>query len=263
MGDSTTNNKNNSNFDFSGELSTLVTKNKLPKRLAEKIENKLKTKNVSITKDQFYNLIDKITKIIKEYKKDKDFSKNSLDSKIEENSDIQKLMETIENLQERLDKIENKTITNEELNVPGYKKPKISTTDDIKVEYDGEWDWKPLKNVPNDPESIILLMKWLQYLIDKCGQNNLSNILDYYVDIGWITQDVKIELIDYSHGITQEKTHEKTSNKNITDLPSKDHIQSFIFIQKLKGIHFDKHFIDRIEGDISRITKNLKTYDLK
>ena len=51
--------------------------------------------------------------------------------------------------------------------------------------------------------------------------------------------------------------------KEITDLPSRDHIQSYIFIQKLKGNQLDKHFIDRIENDISRITKKLRDYQFK
>ena len=102
-------------------------------------------------------------------------------------------------------------------------------------------------------------MKWLQFLIDKCGRDNLTNILDYYVDIGWISQDAKMYLIDYSQGIKGEIT----TDKKITDLPSKEHIQSFIFIQKLKGRQFDKHFIDRIDNEISRITKKIENYPSK
>ena len=120
-----------------------------------------------------------------------------------------------------------------------------------------------LKEVPSDPESVIVLMKWLQYLIDKCGRDNLSNILDYYVDIGWISQDAKISLIDYSQGITEEERTGEVVRKDITDLPSKDHIQSFVYIQKLKGKRFDKHFIDRIDGELARITKNLTNYKFK
>ena len=120
----------------------------------------------------------------------------------------------------------------------------------------------PLTDVPGDPESVVVLMKWLQHLIDKCGRENLSNILDYYVDIGWISEDAKISLIDYSHGITEETKRSETTKK-VNDLPSKDHIQSLIFIQKLKGNDFDKHFIDRIDSELSRITKKLNNYDLK
>jgi len=54
-----------------------------------------------------------------------------------------------------------------------------------------------------------------------------------------------------------------THKKDMTELPSTDHIQSFIFIQKLKGENFDKHLIDRIESDLSRITKKIYDYQFK
>ena len=126
-----------------------------------------------------------------------------------------------------------------------------------------EWNLDPVLEIPSDPESIIILMKWLQYLIDKCGHSNLSAILDYYVDIGWISQDAKITLIDYSQGITQENIRSEEKKRLINDLPSKDHIQSFLFIQKLKGKNFDKHFIERIDNEIIRLTKRVDNYRFK
>jgi archaellum component FlaD/FlaE len=223
MGDSKTEKGNYSNFDIGSELSTLVAKNILPKRIADKLEWKLKEKNINLTKEQFYTLVEKIASFLKDY-------------------DVGKISPT------------------SEVQVPGATTPKLVKTEDIKT---GDWDVDTLNVVPNDPESIIVLMKWLQYLIDKCGRDNLSNILDYYVDIGWISQDVKISLIDYSHGITDEGRTEDTPTRNVSDLPSKDHIRSFIFIQKLKGIELDKHFVDRIDGDITRITKKLDSPNYK
>jgi archaellum component FlaD/FlaE len=120
----------------------------------------------------------------------------------------------------------------------------------------------PLLKIPNDPESIVVLMKWLQYLVDKCGHPNLPEILDYYVNIGWISDDAKIEIIDYSTGITDENKKVEDT-RNISNLPAKDHIQSLIFIQRLKGKRLDKHFLDRIDGEISRVSKKLDNYTLK
>ena len=232
MGDSKTGKGNYSNFDIGKELSTLVAKNVLPKKIADKLEWKLKEKNVNLTREQFYVLIDRISSFLKDYNV-------------------------------------GKISTTSEVQVPGFKTPQYVKTEDVKVsekinvQQTGDWDMESLNVVPNDPESIIVLMKWLQYLIDRCGRDNLSNILDYYVDIGWISQDVKISLIDYSHGITDEGNKGDTTTRNVSDLPSKDHIKSFIFIQKLKGIELDKHFVDRIDGDITRITKKLDSSNYK
>ncbi|OGS40174.1 MAG: hypothetical protein A3K77_03575 [Euryarchaeota archaeon RBG_13_31_8] len=137
--------------------------------------------------------------------------------------------------------------------------------DDIKIPIKTieEFRIDPLTEIPNDPESIIVLMRWLQYLIDKCGHSNLSTILDYYIDIGWISPDAKLILIDYSSGITEDNCKEEIPKREVNDLPSKDHIQSLFFIQKLKGKEIDKHFIDRIDDKLTRITKKLDSYNFK
>jgi archaellum component FlaD/FlaE len=255
--------KNNTNFDYEKELSILVQNNKIPSRIAERLTYKLKEKNIQITKNQLYTLVYKIQSVIQ------GFGGNNFSTPIKtetgQNQDMKRLFDAIEKIEERLSYIETGDI---------YKKrgprktPKFVTTDDIDVQEEikipeSSWEFDPLTEVPNDPESVIVLMKWLQYLIDKCGRESLANILDYYVDIGWISQDAKISLIDYSHGITEDNKTETTTRKEINDLPSKDHIQSLVYIQKLKGYQLDKHFLDRIDGELNRINKKVANYNLK
>jgi len=248
-------------FDLNIELSTLVSKNIIPTRLAEKLEKKLNEKNIKITKKQFQSLIDKIQEIMRNYaksekpKEKEEPTKKEKTTVLTKDEDMQKIIETIEELKEKITNLEKGTTT----------KPRIVTTDDLKVPEElmgpePKWNVDPLTEIPNNPESVIILMKWLQYLIDKCGRPNLTNILDYYVDIGWISQEAKISILDYSHGITEKEKKDESSKKHITDLPSRDHIQSLIYIQKLKGLQFDKHFIDRIESELSRITKKIENY---
>lgn len=247
-------NKVSNDYNLGNELSTLVNQKVIPQRIAEKLEKKLREKNVKITKQQLYSLVYKLRDIINDYRKS-DQIKKEVESPVweKQDADMEKLLQTIENLEERISLIESGTTSD----------LKVVTTQDIKVNQK-EWELKPLKDIPSDPESIIVLMKWLQYLIDRCGRDNLSNILDYYVDIGWISEDAKISLVDFSHGITEDKTEgETTSNKDITNLPSKDHIQSLIFIQKLKGKELDKHFLDKIDGELNRISKKLSNYQFK
>jgi archaeal flagellar protein FlaD len=245
-------------FDFSTELSTLVSKNVIPSKLAEKLDNKLKEKKVKITEKQFNSLIEKIQDILRSYAKNgkpiekKDTIKKETPQTPKNNEDMQKIINTVEELKEKISYLEKENSSG----------PKIVTTDDIKVPKiitgnESSWNVDPLTEIPNNPESVIILMKWLQYLIDKCGRPNLNNILDYYVDIGWISDEAKMNIIDYSQGITEKVKKEETTKKQITDLPSKDHIQSLIYIQKLKGMQFDKHFIERIENELSRISKKI------
>lgn len=270
MGNSQTN-TNAGSFDIQKELSILAAKNIIPKKLADRLGQKLIERNIRLDKQQLHLLVTKINNVLKGY--------NNLDLKSssgtgENDNNMQKLIETVERLEERITNIEsgNKTWNEntgnlevpdaDELNI--VKTNDISVDENIKVKTTTDWNVQPLQKIPNDPENIIVLMKWLQYLIDKCGRDNLSNILDYYVDIGWISQDVKISLLDYSNGIKEEKTGDPSAtNRNITDLPSKDHVQSFVYIQKLKGKQLDKHFIDRIDGELNRITKKLDNYSFK
>jgi flagellar protein FlaD len=257
-------NNNSIGFDLTTELSTLVEKNILPKRIAERLEIKLKEKNVRIDKDQLEILVEKIRDIMSKYTKTirlperTDAAKTTQPVEKIKDENMQNLIETIEKLRERITDIEKGIVSTE----------RVVTTEDMKVPksisgVDKEWKLDPLIEIPNDPESVIILMKWLQYLIDKCGHPNLSNILDYYVDIGWLSQDAKISLIEYSYGITEYKREGENVRRDVNDLPSKDHIQSLIFIQKLKGIQIDKHFIDRIDNEISRILRKLDNYQLK
>jgi archaellum component FlaD/FlaE len=253
-------------FDLKTELCNLVDQNILPKRIAERLEEKLKEKKLNINKDQLEMLVEKIREIIKKYLKNKQIMTKDEPAKTEytpvpekpKDENMQDLTDTIGKISERLTVIEKgKPIKGKVVTTDQIKFPKSMSRIDNVVTLD------PLTEIPNDPECIIILMKWLQYLIDRCGHPNLSNILDYYVDIGWLSQDAKISIIDYSHGISKEKKDGQHSKENVTDLPSKDHIQSLIFIQKLKGNQFDKHFIDRIDSEISQIIRKIDNYRLK
>jgi flagellar protein FlaD len=265
-------------FDLKTELSALVENKVISPKIAEKLEQKISEKNIKLDKDNLNILVSKIKDTMKNFSKFEQTTKKSkqekavqpINKKTEE--DMLNLIQKIEKLEQKINNFENINL-NKDINL-GKKddiidetkqSPKFVTQEDIKVPNFIEGDSSglakdPLTQLPNDPESIIVLMKWLQHLIDKCGHVNLSKILDYYVDIDWITPDVKINLLDYSLGITEDKGKEDTIKKKISDLPSKDHIQSYIFIQKLKGNQFDKHFIDRIDNDISRITKKISEY---
>lgn len=232
-------NEGDIDFDIHRELSNMVTENVLPKKVADRIEKKIMENNIIITKEQLNKLVEQIVSILKNPEKArKETSANAIERKtvIEEKISQQPHHETM------LTEISPRIVTTDELQVPDNK---INTSKILQQ--------NPLVEIPSDPESIIILMNWLQFLIDKCGRNNLREVLDYYVAIKWITEDVKFHLLEYSSGISEHK--DVKESKNVRELPSQDHIQSFLFIQKLKGRNFDKHFLERINGEISRLVK--------
>ena len=220
-------------FDVHQELTNMVAENILPRTVADRIEKKIIENNITITKKQLHQLVDEILNILKNPENRK---KNTEKKKITQKEVQQESM---------LPETSPRIVTANELQIP-YSN--INTTKILQQD--------PLQELPGDPESVIVLMNWLQFLIDKCGRENLREILDYYVSIGWITEDVKFRLIEYSSGISEHKER-KEQKKNIRELPSQDHIQSFLFLQKLKGRNFDKHFLERINGEISRLVKQI------
>ncbi len=254
--------ENSKAFNLDEELSSYVDKKVIPSRVADKLKQKINEKNIDINKDQLEKLVSKIHNVLNNYLENKE--KTEVDSSVADD-DMKLLLEKIEKIQNRLGELENGLFENVENN----DESSVVTTEDIKVP--GKENKKiektlrsnPLEAIPEDPESVIVIMKWLQFLVDKCGRDNLPEVLDYYVDIGWITDDAKINLLDYSNGITEEKKIDEKKTGNVPELPSQDHIQSFMFIQKLKGKDFDKHFIDRVEGEISRLTKKVSNYKFK
>jgi len=249
-----------SNFDYKKELNKLAEQRVLPSTIANKLIEKLEKKDIQLTKNQLNILIKKIRNVLETYST-KQYTPTPKQTKIDPNTN--NILQSIEKLEKRLENLET-SLSDEKSPISSDQ---IVTTEDIKVsekEYKGEKiiDVNPLTKVPGDPESVIILMKWLQLLVDKCGRPHLSEILDYYVDIGWISEDAKISLLDYSNGIKEEKT-EGMEDKKISDLPSTDHIQSLIYIQKLKGRKFDKHFLDRIDSELSRMTKKIGNHHIK
>jgi flagellar protein FlaD len=256
----------NEDFDLGAELSSLVVNNVLPAKIAEKLEKRLKEKKLTITKEQFHMLAQKIRNVldsqenfqIEQTETIKEQPKQNLGENSDENmktiaDDMDKLKERIEILEGGFSGTLNIGKNNERSEIIGSEKPE--NLEMPLSNYEQNTDLAPLSKIPSDPQGIIVLMKWLQFLIDKCGRTNLPEILDYYVDVEWITEDTKISLIDYSNGITAGKETKESSKKDVNNLPSKDHIQSFMFIQKLKGMKFDKHFVERIDDEISRLTK--------
>ena len=277
-------NTHTSDFNMKSELQSLVKSKMIPQQIADKLLTKLQEKNITLTKDQLYILINKINQVILSFKKKKESEadngqgkENKDEKQFDQNeetiADIHILFEKIDDLRVQIDQLKKNNVQDVTIDsndsadsLEQNDEDHLYTTDDIIVPDMDEVSSKigktqPLSIIPNNPESIIVLMNWLQYLIDQCGYENLDTILEYYVDINWITDDVKMGLLDYSQGIKKEKkTTASKDEANQTILPSKDHIQSYMFIQKLKGKKFDKHFVDKIQNDLTRLRKKVEKY---
>ena len=241
-------------FEIGAELSALVAQGRITPSIAEKIKEKVKEKNLTLTKDQLYKLVDKINSYLREKATQTPSTSQPSTPPSTTSSrpaeEMNKFLQTLENIHqrvERLERMQDEWMKNVDVKIKESKPEDIRIPGEEKIEFRAS----TLDSLPNDPEGVVIVMKWLQYLVDRVGKENISKVLDYYVDIGWITDDVKVKLLEYCEGITEETSERR-------NLVAKDHIQSFLYIQKLKGNEIDEHFIGKLERDLNKLSKNLE-----
>ncbi len=107
-----------------------------------------------------------------------------------------------------------------------------------------------LAALDDKPETSVILLNWIQFLMEKGGRNNLIDILEYYIEIGWISESVSSIMIDYANGI--DYYVERLTWKLLPE----DHIKSLMFIEQIRGRKIDKYLISRLERDIDKIIRS-------
>ncbi len=107
--------------------------------------------------------------------------------------------------------------------------------------------------LPLDSKRIIFLLKWIEYLVERVGYEELENALDYYVDIGWISEDVLFSILRYAKGI--KLYHEKSDWRPVGYLNIQDHIMSLMFIEALRTGKFSREKIMEVEREVFRMKR--------
>jgi flagellar protein FlaD len=111
-----------------------------------------------------------------------------------------------------------------------------------------------LENINNNPETSIVLLNWVEFLMEKVGRNNLMDVLDYYTEIGWIGDSVSGMILAYASGI--DYYDEKPTWKLIPQ----DHTKSLMFIERLSGKKIDRSAFHKIERDIEKVKHHSEPY---
>jgi flagellar protein FlaD len=114
-------------------------------------------------------------------------------------------------------------------------------------------DGLKLKMLPTDSKRIIFLLKWIEYLVERVGYEELENALDYYVDIGWISEEVLFTILRYAKGI--KLYHEKSDWRPVGYLNVQDHIMSLMFIEALRTGKFSRETIMEVEREVFRMKR--------
>ncbi len=140
-----------------------------------------------------------------------------------------------------------------------------------------------LKHIKKDYYTIVLLMRWIEFLFERVKRDKITLLLDYYVDIGWISKEVKSEIMAYARGEVQDVTAYfpeeeieaeietpggtiKAPNpklyKKVDDwrLSAEDHLKSLLFIMKIAGMDVNKDRLNSLEQEIEKFKKSLWEY---
>ncbi|MCK5659732.1 MAG: flagella protein [Methanosarcinales archaeon] len=109
-----------------------------------------------------------------------------------------------------------------------------------------------LKKLDNNPMTAIVLLNWIEFLMERVGRNNLMEALDYYIDIGWISEDVRNEILAYARGI------DYYVEKPTWRLLPEDHTKSLIFIERLMGRKIDRTQLNTVEREMSKVKHSME-----
>ncbi len=137
-----------------------------------------------------------------------------------------------------------------------------------------------LTEIKKDYYTIVLLMRWIEFLFERVKRDKITLLLDYYVDIGWISRKVKSEIMAYARGEVQDVTKYFPEEeieaeietpagtikapgpkiyKKVDDwrLSAEDHLKSLLFIMKIAGIEVNKDRLNSLEQEIEKFKKSL------
>jgi flagellar protein FlaD len=142
-----------------------------------------------------------------------------------------------------------------------------------------------LTHIRKDYLTLTLVMRWIEFLFERITRDKISLALDYYVEIGWISEDVKHEIMSIARGEMQDVTkymaHEEAAiaeealgeevgaveaapamYKKIEDwrLAADDHLKSLLFICNMAGIKVDKDKLNSLELMIQRFKESLENF---
>lgn len=105
-----------------------------------------------------------------------------------------------------------------------------------------------LTKISNEPSFVMLMLKWLDFLLERAGYMGMIKVLLYYEDLGWISEAVRGRMIKYSRDLGAEKKYAKGKGLTV-----RDHIVSLYFITKLQGIKLDAGIYSSVVGELENL----------
>lgn len=83
-----------------------------------------------------------------------------------------------------------------------------------------------LDTLPETHAAEYMVFEWLEFLQENAGFRGATEALDYYQNVGWITEDVESDLSDYLLGLDDRPGEG-------AELEMDDHLLSLVYVAKL------------------------------
>jgi archaellum component FlaD/FlaE len=94
-----------------------------------------------------------------------------------------------------------------------------------------------------------VVLEWLEYLSGTFGAGGAQHVLEYYTRLGWITEDVRTELMSHLRGLSLEELNNKKydepgtldgSLSSFSGTPFGVHARSLDYIAEIAGDNLDE-----------------------
>ncbi len=218
--------------------------------LSEENKNVIKLEELGVDKVKSYlekyrgRIPSVILEELYEKLKDKDVSEEQIDKIVQRIEESISTFDKVSNILRKLDSIENlvRQVVKPEKVEMENKQASITPT-------------ARLTTISKDAKIIMILLRWIEFLIERVGYDGLEEILNYYVDIGWIDEDVMLTVLRYAKGI--KLYHENSDWRPVGFMGVKDHITSLMFIEALRTGRFDRDSLLSVEREINKIKKEI------
>ncbi len=110
-----------------------------------------------------------------------------------------------------------------------------------------------LERIKDDLKSVVILLKWIEFLLEKVGYDGFEDVLNYYVDINWISDDVMLTMLRYVKGLKVNQNADYQMN----NMSVQDHMISLFFIEMLRNGKFDRNAVLEIEKEIYKMRREV------
>jgi flagellar protein FlaE len=92
-----------------------------------------------------------------------------------------------------------------------------------------------LDELPNQYGAEVVVFEWLDFLINKAGFENTGNALEYYEEVGWLTERTREDLREYMRGFSEVESFDP-DKPGPADLDVDDHVLSLVYIARLASV---------------------------